>query len=48
MLMSLSPSKSKFSRSGLTIVAPRGVAKLNTSPKVTIFSPSVPYSFILY
>ena len=28
------------------ITAPRGVAKLSTSPKVTIFPPPVPYYFI--
>ena len=28
------------------MVAPRGVAKLSTSPEVTIFPPPVPYSFI--
>ena len=28
------------------MIAPRGVAKLSTSPKVTIFPPLVPYYFI--
>ena len=28
------------------MIAPRGVAKLSTSPKVTIFPPPVPYYFI--
>ena len=28
------------------LVAPRGVAKLSTSPVVTIFPPPVPYPFI--
>ena len=28
------------------MIAPRGVAKLSTSPKVTIFLPPVPYYFI--
>ena len=29
------------------MIAPQGVAKLSTSPKVTIFPPPVPYCFIL-
>ena len=29
------------------MITPRGVAKLSTSPKVTIFPPPVPYPFIL-
>ena len=28
------------------MIAPRGVAKLSTSPKVTIFPPPLPYYFI--
>ena len=28
------------------MIAPRGIAKLSTSPKVTIFLPPVPYYFI--
>ena len=28
------------------MIAPRGVVKLSTSPKVTIFPPPVPYYFI--
>ena len=29
------------------MIAPQGVAKLSTSPKVTILPPLVPYYFIL-
>ena len=29
------------------MIVPRGIAKLSTSPKVTIFPPPVPYPFIL-
>ena len=33
-------------RQTLPMIAPRGVAKLSTLPKVTIFPPPVPYYFI--